>query len=91
MFLFSFWCISFLCANTATRQEPVQGFKWHNRKTNKQTTTTARAIDGWGDGKAGKFTTTHSPRGVDMNACSLLHLWLSFLTLAVFILLWNFF
>ena len=29
---FSFWCISFLCTNTATRQEPVQGFKWYQRK-----------------------------------------------------------
>ena len=37
------------------------------------------------DDRAGKFTRTHSPSGVDMNACSLLHIWLSSVTLAFFI------
>ena len=35
--------------------------------------------------RARKFTRTRSPRGVDRNACFLLHLWLSSVTLAFFI------
>ena len=67
MFLFYFRCISFLCTNTATRQEPVQGFKWYQRKNKQATTTTTTTTKLWlNDGRAGKFTRTHSPSGVDM-------------------------